>query len=90
MPSCGGVVRVLRRVFQRLLSERPTPERCVQPRFILIFMNGRRNRVDLGLNPLLPLHRGADLPQVGPQRYRLGKADVDISRQKCPTQERPT
>ena len=25
-----GVVRVPRRVFQRLLSERPTPERCVE------------------------------------------------------------
>lgn len=25
----SGVVRVSRRVFQRLLSERPTPERCV-------------------------------------------------------------
>jgi hypothetical protein len=26
----SGVVRVPRRVFQRLLSERPTPERCVE------------------------------------------------------------
>lgn len=25
-----GVVRVPRRIFQRLLSERPTPERCVE------------------------------------------------------------
>jgi hypothetical protein len=25
-----GVVRVSRRVFQRLLPERPTPERCVE------------------------------------------------------------
>jgi hypothetical protein len=25
-----GVVRVPRRVFQRLLSDRPTPERCVE------------------------------------------------------------
>jgi hypothetical protein len=25
-----GVVRVPRRVFQRLLTERPTPERCVE------------------------------------------------------------
>ena len=25
-----GVVRVARRVFQRLLPERPTPERCVE------------------------------------------------------------
>ena len=28
----SGVVRVPRRVFQRLLPERPTPERCVEPR----------------------------------------------------------
>jgi hypothetical protein len=26
-----GVVRVPRRVFQRLLPERPTPERCIEP-----------------------------------------------------------
>jgi hypothetical protein len=28
--ECRGVVRVPRRVFQRLLPERPTPERCVE------------------------------------------------------------
>jgi len=30
--SCGGVVR--RRVFQRLLPERPTPERCVEAYYL--------------------------------------------------------
>ena len=34
MRSCGGVVRVPRRVFQRLLSERPTPERCVEAYYL--------------------------------------------------------
>ena len=34
MRSCGGVVRVPRRVFQRLLPERPTPERCVEAFFL--------------------------------------------------------
>ena len=29
-----GVVRVPRRVFQRLLPERPTPERCVEAYFL--------------------------------------------------------
>src|SRR5260370_15390169 len=29
-----GVVRVSRRVFQRLLSERPTPERCVEAYYL--------------------------------------------------------
>jgi hypothetical protein len=29
-----GVVRVPRRVFQRLLSERPTPERCIEAYFL--------------------------------------------------------
>ena len=29
-----GVVRVLRRVFQRLLPERPTPERCVEAYYL--------------------------------------------------------
>jgi hypothetical protein len=28
--ECHGVLRVPRRVFQRLLPERPTPERCVE------------------------------------------------------------
>jgi hypothetical protein len=28
------VVRVPRRLFQRLLSERPTPERCVEARYV--------------------------------------------------------
>ena len=32
--SCGGVVRVPRRVFQRLLPERPTPERCVEAYYL--------------------------------------------------------
>jgi hypothetical protein len=30
VPSCGGGVRVPRRVFQRLLPEQPTPELCVE------------------------------------------------------------
>jgi hypothetical protein len=30
----SGVVRVPRRVFQRLLSERPTPERCVEAYYL--------------------------------------------------------
>jgi hypothetical protein len=30
----GGVVRVPRRVFQRLLSEQPTPERCVEAYYL--------------------------------------------------------
>jgi hypothetical protein len=29
-----GVVRVPRRVFQRLLSERPTPQRCVEAYYL--------------------------------------------------------
>jgi hypothetical protein len=29
-----GVVRVPRRVFQRLLRERPTPERCVEAYYL--------------------------------------------------------
>jgi hypothetical protein len=29
-----GVVRVPRRVFQRLLSERPTPDRCVEAYYL--------------------------------------------------------
>ena len=29
-----GVVRVPRRIFQRLLSERPTPERCVEAYYL--------------------------------------------------------
>jgi hypothetical protein len=29
-----GVVRVPRRVFQRLLPERPTPERCVEAHYL--------------------------------------------------------
>jgi hypothetical protein len=29
-----GVVRVLRRVFKRLLPERPTPERCVEAYYL--------------------------------------------------------
>ena len=29
-----GVVRVARRVFQRLLAERPTPERCVEAYYL--------------------------------------------------------
>jgi hypothetical protein len=29
-----GVVRVPRRVFQRLLSERPTPEKCVEAYYL--------------------------------------------------------
>jgi hypothetical protein len=29
-----GVVRVPRRVFQRLLSERPTPERCIEAYYL--------------------------------------------------------
>jgi hypothetical protein len=29
-----GVVRVTRRVFQRLLPERPTPERCVEAYYL--------------------------------------------------------
>jgi hypothetical protein len=30
----SGVVRVPQRVFQRLLSERPTPERCVEAYYL--------------------------------------------------------
>jgi hypothetical protein len=30
----SGVVRVPRRVFQRLLRERPTPERCVEAYYL--------------------------------------------------------
>ena len=30
----NGVVRVPRRVFQRLLAERPTPERCVEAYYL--------------------------------------------------------
>jgi hypothetical protein len=30
----SGVVRVPRRVFQRLLPERPTPERCVETYYL--------------------------------------------------------
>lgn len=30
----SGVVRVPRRVFQRLLSQRPTPDRCVEAFFL--------------------------------------------------------
>jgi Protein of unknown function (DUF1488) len=30
----GGVVRVPQRVFQRLLPERPTPERCVEAYYL--------------------------------------------------------
>ena len=30
----SGVVRVPRRVFQRLLSERPTPERCIEAYYL--------------------------------------------------------
>ena len=30
----AGVVRVPRRVFQRLLPERPTPERCVEAYYL--------------------------------------------------------
>jgi hypothetical protein len=29
-----GVVRVSRRVFQRLLPERPTPERCIEAYYL--------------------------------------------------------
>jgi hypothetical protein len=29
-----GVVRVPRRVFQRLLPERPTPERCIEAYYL--------------------------------------------------------
>jgi hypothetical protein len=29
-----GVVRVPRRVFQRLLAERPTPERCIEAYYL--------------------------------------------------------
>jgi hypothetical protein len=29
-----GIVRVPRRVFQRLLSERPTPEKCVEAYYL--------------------------------------------------------
>ena len=32
--ECRGVVRVPRRVFQRLLPERPTPERCVEADYL--------------------------------------------------------
>ena len=32
--ECSGVVRVPRRVFQRLLPERPTPERCVEAYYL--------------------------------------------------------
>ena len=45
-----GVVRVPRRVFQRLLSERPTPERCIEaydlqrPRFESIAEQKLRRR----------------------------------------------
>jgi hypothetical protein len=34
VPSCGGVVRVPRRVFQRLLPARPTPEQCVDAYYL--------------------------------------------------------
>ena len=30
----SGVVRVPRRVFQRLLPERPTPERCIEASYL--------------------------------------------------------
>ena len=33
-PSCLGVVWVPRRVFQRALPERPTPERCVEAYYL--------------------------------------------------------
>jgi hypothetical protein len=32
--ECHGVVRVPRRVFQRLLPERPTPKRCVEAYYL--------------------------------------------------------
>ena len=32
--ECRGVVRVPRRVLQRLLLERPTPERCVEAYYL--------------------------------------------------------
>jgi hypothetical protein len=32
--ECRGVVRVPQRVFQRLLPERPTPERCVEAHYL--------------------------------------------------------
>jgi len=34
VPSERGVVRLPRRVFHRLLPERPTPERCVEPYYV--------------------------------------------------------
>ena len=34
MPPAYDVVRVPRRVFQRLLPERPTPERCVEAYYL--------------------------------------------------------
>ena len=32
--ECRGVVRLPRRVFQRLLPERPTPERCIEAYYL--------------------------------------------------------
>ena len=32
--ACGGVARVARRVFQRLLPERPNPELCVEAYYL--------------------------------------------------------
>jgi hypothetical protein len=42
----SGLVRVSRRVFQRLLPERPTPERCVEAYYLrrLRFVSTLRKR----------------------------------------------
>ena len=50
-----GVVRVPRRVFQRLLPERPTPERCVEA-----FISG-----EPGSRALLSGSRGRQLTEDG-------------------------
>src|SRR6516164_8972209 len=67
----SGVVRVPRRIFQRLLPERPTPERCVEAYYL------QRTRLESIAERKLrrpPVGRGRER---GDYRARLGLKETD-------------
>ena len=81
-----GVVRVPRRVFQRLLPEPPTPERCVEAYYLqrtrlerIVERKLRRRQLtedgDVEITGR-DLREGAAEPPEGPRGSRLARAKV--------------
>jgi hypothetical protein len=66
-----GVVRVPRQVFQRLLPERPTPEKCVEAYYLQrTWFESGRNFAEATLGAVSAVARGTALERGGTRSKR--------------------